>query len=80
MLHVFTCTLDKLLDFKNPENSLCLWEEMGLVWPGWLRNSHGGNISKRFKHYTCYERRKVYGMLACVSYDMHVRMAANMPW
>ena len=41
MLHVFTCTLDKLLDFDNRENSLhqtrwrnfFLWEEMGLVWP-----------------------------------------------
>ena len=46
----------------------------------WLRNLHGGNKSKRFKHHTCYERRKVYGMLTCVSYDMHVKMAANMPW
>jgi hypothetical protein len=60
MLHVFTGTLDKLLDFDNREipsteqdgginvmsmgrngsslawmiNTLCLWEEMGLVWPG----------------------------------------------
>jgi hypothetical protein len=39
----------------------------------------GGNKSKRFKHHTCYERSKVYGMLACASYDMHVKMAANMP-
>jgi hypothetical protein len=42
---------------------------------GSLRNFHGGNKSKRFKHHTCYERPKVYGMLACVSYDMHVKMA-----
>jgi hypothetical protein len=46
---------------------------------GSQRNLHGGNKSKRFKHHTCYERLKVYGMLACVSYDMHVKMAANMP-
>jgi hypothetical protein len=39
---------------------------------GSLRNLQRGNKSKRFKHHTCYERRKVYGMLACVSYDMHV--------
>jgi hypothetical protein len=31
---------------------------------GSLRNLHGGNKSKRFKHHTCYERPKVYGMLA----------------
>jgi hypothetical protein len=36
---------------------------------GSLRNLHGGNKSKKFKHHTCYERPKVYGMLACVSYD-----------
>ena len=47
---------------------------------GSLRNLQRGNKSKRFKHHTCYERGKVYGMLACVSYDMYVRMAANMPW
>jgi hypothetical protein len=46
---------------------------------GSLPNLQTGNKSKRFKHHTCYEGRKVYGMLACVSYDMHVRMAANMP-
>jgi hypothetical protein len=32
-------------------------------------NLQRGNKSKRFKHHTCYERRKVYGMLACFSYD-----------
>ena len=47
---------------------------------GWLRNLHRGNKSKGLKKQTCYERRKVYGKLACVSYDMHVRMAAKMPW
>ena len=47
---------------------------------GSLCNLQRGNKSKRFKHHTCYERQKVYGMLACFSYDMHVRMAANMPW
>ena len=31
-------------------------------------------------YHTCYERRKVNGMLACVSYDKHVKMTANMPW
>ena len=43
-----TCTLDKLLDFRQsrkfpPPNkkadlTLCLWEEMGLVWPGYYKN------------------------------------------
>ena len=51
-----------------------LAEEYGL-----LRNLHRGNKSKRLKNQTFYERRNVYGMLACVSYDMHVRMAAKMP-
>jgi hypothetical protein len=46
---------------------------------GSLHNLHRGNKSKRFKNQTCYERRKIYGMLACVSYDMHVRMVAKMP-
>ena len=45
---------------------------------GSLRNLQRENKSKRFENETCYERTN--GMLACVSYDMHVRMAANMPW
>jgi hypothetical protein len=40
-----------------------------------LGNLQTGNKSKRFKHHTCYEGRKVYGMLACVSYDMRVSIS-----
>ena len=46
----------------------------------WLRNLHRENKSKGLKNQTCNERRKVYGMLTCVSYDMHVKMTADMPW
>jgi hypothetical protein len=37
-----------------------------------------GNKSERFKNRNCYEW--IYGMQACVSYDMYVKMAPNMLW